>query len=188
MPLSEETKLLREAHSEGQVRQTPGQKGAARTGRFAKGGQTGGGGKQQTGGQVRMPPPVDDKRPPNMPEMMPRGSIARVQEVEVPDFGGGPAEREDDADEDYEKVEAQGDLDAAMNEGDEGGEEEAEEEDEQTEEVDAISPASTERANEKVLELLAPALGAALAVRGDEGRRMNETNRMREESVNRREG
>ncbi len=95
------------------------------------------------------PPPLVNKRPPNMPGMMPPGSIKPADDLDVPDFGGDPEEEE--ADDDFERVEAQEDLDAAMEEEMEDEEKEEEEKEEQTDEPNSVSPASTERATTKVL-------------------------------------
>ena len=81
------------------------------------------------------PPPLVNKRPPNMPGMMPPGSIKPADDLYVPDFGGDPEEEE--ADDDFERVEAQEDLDAAMEEEVED-EEKEEEEEVRTDELDSI--------------------------------------------------
>ena len=120
------------------------------------------------------PPPLVNKRPPNMPGMMPPGST-KPPDDDLPDFAVD-LEEEVEGDDDFERVEAQEDLDAAM-EVEVEDEEKEEEEEEQTDELESISPASTERAIAKVLELFEPALGAALGVRGDEDKRLKDTNR-----------
>ena len=146
-----------------------------------------------------------DKRPPGMPGMMPPGTM-EPRADDPPDFG------EDD--EEYHKVNAQTDLDEAMEvekvdedepnlgEGKEDADvdqdksdNDSEEEDEdmdagtpQTGQTASISPTTTARVNEQILGILEPALVSLVSVRGDEDKRMKDTNPMREASVNRTEG
>ncbi len=102
-----------------------------------------------------VPPPLGNKRPPTMPEMMPPGSVKRLEDMEVPDFGGGPEEEE--ADEDFEKVEAQEDLDAAMDEEAEEEDEVAKEEEEEEEEKEEEETCQT--CEEQFLEMDGPGSG-----------------------------
>jgi hypothetical protein len=167
-----------------------------------------GGSLKQTGGSQTGQSSSEDKRPPGMPPMMPPGTINTRKERadDPPDFG------EDE--EEYHKVNAQTDLDEAMEveevdedepnlgEGKEGADvdldgsdNDSEEEDEdmdagtpQTGQTASISPTTTARVNEQILGILEPALVSLVSVRGDEDKRMKDTNSMRTASVNRTEG
>ena len=179
MAISAETKILMEAHAATpHPVQTQGQKGGKQT-------------RKQTG--VVKAPPLLGPRPPGMPGMMPPGSFTLTGGggggggEDPPDFGEDllAADAEDGIDTDYEKVEFQGDLNAAMDDvqTDEDQEEDEDEEDVHTEPT--VSPASAARAEERVLDILTPSL---VAIRGNEAPRTRDASRMREESINKTEG
>ena len=141
-------------------------------------------------GTVKFPPPLENKRPPTMPAMMPANYKDPADDL--PEF--------DKDDEGYEKVETQTDLNKAVDDISEvdleGTDKEDEEMDDDDEPMDdktgtsAGTPASiSSSANERTEDKLMDVLGSALVgVRGSEDRRMKDSNSLRDCSVNRTEG
>jgi archaellum component FlaD/FlaE len=143
-------------------------------------------------GTVKLPPPLENKRPPTMPAMMPANYKDPADDL--PEF---------DEDEGYEKVETQTDLNKAVDDISEVDLEGTDKEDEDAEMDDddepmddktgtsAGTPASiSSSANERTEDKLMDVLGSALAtgIRGSEDKRMKDSNSLRDCSVNRTEG